>query len=157
MGTATATLYKTDFYGWVQRQAAMLRGRDFADVDLDNLIEEVESMGASERRELESRLEVLLAHLLKWQFQPEQRGVSWQLTIIEQRRRIARHLRKNPSLKGVLPEAYLETYDYAVLAAAKETCLPAGTFPPECPWTFDEAVDDGFWPQAPVAAPANSH
>jgi len=157
MSTATVSLYETDFYGWIQRQAAMLRGRDFADVDLDNLIEEVESMGASERRELENRLEVLLAHLLKWQFQPARRSVSWQLAITEQRRRIARHLRKNPSLKGVLPETYLETYDYAVLAAAKETCLSADTFPPSCPWTVDEAVDEGFWPEAPAMAPAKGH
>jgi len=150
MSVATATLYETDFYGWIQQQAAMLRGRDFADVDLDNLIEEVESMGASERRELESRLETLLAHLLKWQFQPQRRGTSWQLTIIEQRKRIARHLNKNPSLKGVLPETYQDTYDYAVLAAAKETCLAASTFPAQCPWSFEQAMNEDFWPEAPA-------
>jgi len=148
MNIAATHLYDTDFYGWIQNQAAMLRNRDFAALDLDNLIEEVESMGKSEKRELESRIELLLMHLLKWQYQPSFRGASWEATIIEQRKRVAKHLRENPSLKGNLAEAYKETYSYAVLEAVKETGLHKSTFPTECPWTFDQAMDDDFWPEA---------
>jgi len=67
-----------------------------------------------------------------------------------QRRRIARHLHKNPSLKNVLPETYQDTYGYAVLAAAKETCIDAATFPAQCPWSFEQTMNNDFWPEAPV-------
>jgi len=85
MSTETARLYETDFYGWVQNQAGALRVGNFASLDLDNLIEEIEDMGKSRQRALESRLEILLMHLLKWQFQPEMKGPSWHFTIDEQR------------------------------------------------------------------------
>jgi len=154
MSTATISLYEADFYGWIQRQVAMLRGRDFAKLDLDNLIEEVESMGKSEKRELESRLEVLLMHLLKWLYQPERRGASWQLTIKGQRDRITDHISDNPSLKDTLSETYDRAYRYAVTDAALETGLGKSTFPAECPWTFEQAMDDNFWPDA---VPATNH
>jgi len=147
MNTATAQLYETDFYGWIQRQAETLRARNFANLDLENLIEEIESMGRSERRELESRLEVLLMHLLKWVFQPERRGASWEATIEEQRKRVVDHLRENPSLKSKLPDIYRDTYDYAVLGAFKDTGLSKSTFPKQCPWTFEQVIDDTFWPE----------
>jgi len=98
--TASTRLYDTDFYGWTQQQADALRTGNLAGVDLDNLIEEIESMGRSEKRELESRIEVLLMHLLKWRYQWGLRSRSWQLTIEDQRDRIAKHLRENPSLKS---------------------------------------------------------
>jgi len=148
MSTATDQLYETDFYGWIQRQANTLRARDFAALDLDNLIEEIESMGKSEKRELENRLEILLMHLLKWRHQPTFRGKSWQLTIKEQRRRITSHLRENPSLKSFIPETYEETYGYAVLDAAKETGMDESVFPTQCPWTFEQVMRPDFWPEA---------
>jgi len=147
VNTATAQLYETDFYGWTQRQADTLRARNFAGVDLDNLIEEIESMGRSEQRELESRLEILLMHLLKWVFQPDYRGISWELSIEEQRKRIVDHMAKNPSLKNKLPDAYRTAYVYAVLGAAKETRLSRTTFPAHVPWTFEQVIDDTFWPE----------
>jgi len=150
MGLAVATLYERDFYGWAQHQADTLRARDVHGLDFENLIEEIESMGRSEKRELESRLEVLLVHLLKWAYQPERRGSSWEATVSEQRRKVARHLRENPSLKGALPDTYEETYGDARLAAVRETNLPAGTFPPACPWTFEQTMDDAFWPETPA-------
>jgi len=150
MSTATATLYETDFYGWIKQQVAMLRGRNVDNLDFENLIEEVESMGRSEKRELESRLELLLMHLLKWQYQPQRRSSSWEATILEQRRKVVRHLRENPSLRGALPETYEEAYGDARLAAASETKLPRATFPTDCPWTFEQAVADNFWPEAPA-------
>jgi len=152
MSTATATLYETDFYGWIQRQAQTLRAGNLAALDVENLIEEIESMGRSEKRELESRLEVLLMHLLKWQYQPERRGKSWQLTIEGQRDRLAGHLRENPSLQDKLPACVQEAYRHAKREAIKETGLPAATFPSECPWTFEQAMDENFWPATPAPA-----
>lgn len=103
-------------------------------------------MGRTEKRELVSRLEVLLAHLLKGRHQPDRRGKSWRLTIVEQRRRLRRHLRDNPSLRAVLPEALDDAYGDARLAAARKTDLEPDTFPAACPWTVDEIMDDDFWP-----------
>jgi len=76
MKTATARLYETDFYGWIQEQAQTLRSKNFAALDLENLLEEIEDMGKSQQHQLQSRLETLLLHLLKWQFQPTRRGTS---------------------------------------------------------------------------------
>lgn len=89
------TRYNSDFYGWTQEQASLLRSGDLSQLDRENLSEEIESMGNSQRSELESRLEVLFLHLLKWQFQSERQGRSWKLTIEEQRRKIARRLKKS--------------------------------------------------------------
>jgi len=148
MSTATLALYDADFYAWTQQQANVLKTGDFSSLDLDNLIDEIESMGKSEKRELESRLEVLLAHLLKWKFQPDFRGRSWQATIKEQRERIADHLKENPSLKSFLPEIYGKTYRYSILKAVKETGMSESTFPSQCPWWFDHAMDADFWPES---------
>jgi len=150
MSTASARLYETDFYGWIQQQAGVLKAGSFASLDLDNLIEEIESMGKSHQRALESRLEILLMHLLKWQYQPERRTPSWTHTIREQRRRIAGHLKKNPSLAPRIPEALEEAYDYAAPSACAETGMRAATFPAECPWSFEQIMDEDFWPDAPV-------
>jgi len=148
MSAASLQLYDVDFYAWIQQRANVLKAGDFDRLDMDNLIDEIESMGKSEKRELESRLEVLLTHLLKWQFQPDFRGKSWQLMIKDRRKRITKHLKENPSLKSVIPETYVEMYDYAVTAAAKETGLDESIFPAECLWTFDQAMDASFWPDA---------
>jgi hypothetical protein len=95
---------------------------------------------------LESRLIVLLLHLLKWQFQPNFRGNSWRLSIKEQRVKIARHLRKNSSLKALLDETIADSYGDALIGAERETGLPEQTFPTSCPWTFSQMMDDNFWP-----------
>lgn len=135
-------LYDRDFYAWTAEQAELLRAGRAAELDWPNLAEEIESVGNSLQDQLISRLGVLLAHLLKWQFQPERRGNSWRLTIAEQRRRIERLLRKNPSLKHELAESFAEAYGDALLMAERETGLPAETFPPTCPWTFDQTMAD---------------
>jgi len=139
-------IYETDFYGWIQQQAALLKGRQFEAVDLANIIEEIESMGRSEYRALESRLTVLLQHLLKWKFQPERRGKNWELSIDEQRIRFDRLLRENPSLKSALNTILTEAYRLAVVKAAKETKLDKKSFPAECPWSWEELVDAEFYP-----------
>lgn len=139
--------YDTDFYGWTQEQADLIRAGRTEDLDLKNLLEEIEAMGRSERRELESRLQVLFMHLLKWQYQSERQGRSWQLTIEEQRRKALRVLQENPSLKSRLNEIVKDAYGDAVIAAERETNIRRSVFPETCPWTFEQAVDASFWPQ----------
>ena len=104
-------------------------------------------MGKGEKRELFSRLTVILLHLLKWQFQPKKRSASWEASIRVQRNRLARHLQDNPSLKPQLPEAMAETYKDAVLDAIVETRLPKSAFPLVCPYTHEQVMDEAFWPQ----------
>lgn len=132
--------YERDFYAWTQDQSTRLRTHDFANLDIDNLIEEIETMGRSERRQLTSRLEVLLIHLLKWQYQPALRGRSWQLTIVEQRRRIDKLLQNNPSLRPQLFDLLAEAYADATFGAMRETGLPQETFPALSPYTLDEVL-----------------
>lgn len=139
-------LYETDFYAWANEQAALLRAGKLAAADIEHIAEEIESMGRTEQRELESRLTILLLHLLKWQFQPKRRGASWEATIRVQRRDLARHIERNPSLSPKVSEATSYAYENAKIEAAAETGLPETTFPAECPWSFDQIMDAGFWP-----------
>jgi hypothetical protein len=140
------SLYDRDFYAWANEQARLLRARRLSDADIEHIAEEIESMGRSEKRELINRLIVLLHHLLKWQFQPERHGSSWEATISVQRHALERHLDDNPSLHSVLPLAIEQAYRDAVIEAAGETGLPRQTFPSVCPWTFDRIMDEAFWP-----------
>lgn len=141
-------LYERDFHAWANEQAALLRAGNLSAADITNIAEEIESMGRSERDQLTNRLGVLLAHLLKWRYQPERRGKSWRSTIREQRRRSARLMSKNPSLRPQIGDILAEAYGDAVLIADRETDLAEGTFPTECPWSFDQMMDDMFWPEA---------
>lgn len=140
------SLYDRDFFAWANEQAALLRSGRLSEADIDNIAEEIESMGRSEKRELASRLAVLLLHLLKWRFQPERRGPSWQATIRVQRRAIVRHLADNPSLAAALPEATAQAYGDAAIEAVGETGLPESVFPAACPWLFAQFMDPAFWP-----------
>ena len=140
--------YDQDLYTWSLEQAQLLRERRFDQVDLVHLIEEIEDMGRSERRALQSFLETLLMHLLKWQYQSAYQGRSWQCTIIEQRRRIVEHLQENPGLKAQLPELVERAYRYAVTGAVRESGLSVSHFPEHCPWTFEVFIEDTFWPAA---------
>lgn len=133
-------LYEADFYAWTQQTADALRRRDFATVDIASLAEEVEDLGKRERAALESRLSILLAHLLKWDFQPSKRSHSWQATIQLQRARIQRLLRQSPSLHPYLQEIFADAYDEAILVAIKETGLARKSFPPQCAYTLEEAL-----------------
>jgi len=143
----TTNINQQDFYGWTQQQISLLRSRRFNEIDLENLIEEVESMGNSELRELESRLTILLMHLLKWQYQANLQTRSWILTIKEQRRRIVKRLQQSPSLKSKLNAVIADAYDLARGDAADETGLAESNFPIECPWTYTQIVDMEFWPK----------
>jgi len=136
--------YEQDFYAWTQEQAELLRSGQLQLIDIQNLAEEVEDMGRAEKRELESRLEVLLMHLLKWQFQPSIRSRSWQLTIKEQRLRLQRHLKQNPSLKAAIPDVFADVYQLAVVSAERETGLDI--FPDVCPYDFEQVMTEAFLP-----------
>jgi len=144
--SVSATLYDKDFYAWANEQAGLLRAGKLSEADIEHIAEEIESMGRTEKRELVSRLTVLLVHLLKWQFQPERGGASWEATIHIQRRDLGDHLDDNPSLKAKLHEAVLASYDRAIYAAAAETELTRHVFPAECPWTYEEITNQEFWP-----------
>jgi hypothetical protein len=140
------TIYQTDFYSWTQQQATLLKTRQFNELDFDNLIEEIETMGRSEKHALESRLAVLLAHLLKWKYQPERRERSWQLTLKEQRIKLTKLLKTNPGLKSELDEILIDAYQLAVVKAAKETHFDETVFPPQCPWQLSQIVHADFYP-----------
>jgi hypothetical protein len=139
-------LHDVDFYAWTQQQVDVLQTQQWSEVDIASLIEELESMGARERRELISRLAVLIAHLLKWQHQPSFRGRSWQLTLKEQRRQLHRLLKDNPSLHARLSEWIDEAYGDAILAAAKETGLDEAVFPEHCPYAPSDLLNWTFYP-----------
>ena len=139
-------LYERDFYAWTKEQAALLRAGRWQDLDIENVAEEIESMGRSERRELISRLKVLLVHLLKWHYQPALQNKSWRNTISEQRRSMRLHLDENPSLKASLEEVMRIAYGAAIVAAEAETGQDVSTFPQACPWTIDQTLEDGWLP-----------
>jgi hypothetical protein len=138
--------YDSDFNAWANEQAALLRAGKLAEADLAHIAEEIESMGKIEKRELVSRLAVLLLHLLKWRFQPELRSASWRLSVEEQRLQVASHLDDNPSLRALLGTAIAGAYRLAVIGARRETGLGPATFLAACPWSFDQMMDDDFWP-----------
>jgi hypothetical protein len=142
----TATLYETDFYAWTQRTVDLLRDEEFAEVDWNNLIEEIESLGKSQRQEVRSRLTVLIMHLLKLQYQPARKSRSWRITVITQRVDLAPLLDDNPSLRAQLSTFVAAAYPDAVKKAVAETGLPKATFPVECPWTAAQIMDEEFWP-----------
>lgn len=139
--------YQNDFYSWTQQQAALLKAKQFNQLDFDNLIEEIESMGISEKRELISRLTILLGHLLKWKLQPEKRSNSWQATIAVQRIDLKEHLSDNPSLKHQLDERFQDSYRKGILLAVKETELHPSKFPIESPFTLEQIFDENYFPE----------
>jgi hypothetical protein len=135
--------YNRDFYAWASEQAALLRAGNLSAADIANIAEEIDSMGRSEKRELVNRLAVLLTHLLKWEHQPERLSRSWHLSLREQRREVADVLADNPSLRDRLGDLLADAYGKALLAAQRETGLPEETFPAACPWSFEQAMQDG--------------
>jgi hypothetical protein len=126
-----------DYYRWTEETADKLRRRKFESLDLPALIEEVEDLGRKERSALESRLAVLLAHLLKWDRQPMKGSRSWGATISLQRLRIERLLDESPSLRPVVTQILPAAYREAVLLAVRDTGLDREPFPSECPYTAE--------------------
>lgn len=136
-----------DTYGWAIHTAKLLKEKKMNEVDFNGIIEEIEGMARSDEYEFINRLSLVMSHLLKWQYQTTMRGHSWIYTIREQRKQAKIHWRKNPSLKGKLSEILRDAYDVAILKAAKETSLDEKTFPNECPYTFDQIMNDAFYPE----------
>ena len=138
------SLYNQDFYQWTQEQAALLKAGALAQLDIENLIEEVESMGKSQRRELYSRLVVLIMHMLKWDYQKGRRGKSWIKTIAAQRTEIEFLLFDNPSLKHELEGLLPMVYRSAVKQAVTETGLALKTFPETCPYSIEKIMGEAI-------------
>lgn len=137
-------LYETDFVAWVEQQALLLQQKQFADLDLLNLIDEVQDLSRRERQALYSNLKIVLLHLLKWHYQSEMRSNSWRSSIREHRQRIARQIKDSPSLKPYLEEIIAECYEDARLLAADETGLPIETFPLDSPYPTTDVLDSNF-------------
>ena len=138
--------YDRDFVLWLDEQAELLRAKDFERLDLIHLVEEIEAMSGSLKRELGSRLEVLILHLLKCEFQPERKSSSWVGTIGEQRSQIIDLLEQSPSLDRLFDEYARKRYRAAVIRAAQVTCLAEHVFPYELPYTREQLLDWNFIP-----------
>jgi hypothetical protein len=143
---ATSINYQQDFYGWLLESADLLRKKQFSELDIEHIAEELEGMARSDKRQLINRLAVLLAHLLKWQFQPAFRSKSWQRTIKEQRKRITLLLQDSPSLKHELDTKVQDAYEIAILSAANETNLDEDIFPSSCEYDIEEILNAEFYP-----------
>jgi len=143
----TTFLYETDFHAWTEHQAELLRQEAFAELDLNNLIEEITSLGKSQQTEVKSRLRVLIMHLLKWQMQPMRRSPSWRYTINVQRLDLQDLLDENPSLRTRLAEFVDYAYPRAIRDAVKQTGLTATTFPVVSSYCAEQILDENFWPE----------
>ena len=135
------SLYDTDYVAWLQEQVAHLRAGRLAALDVENVAEELESLMKSERRQLGTRLEVLILHLLKWDHQPAQRSNRWRASVAEQRARIRRLLQDSPSLRASVIESAREVYRDAVERAAIETQIDETAFPQILPYTVEQIFE----------------
>jgi hypothetical protein len=140
------SLYYNDFLHWIEITVEHLCNRDYAAVDWENLIDEIEDMSRRERKVLKSNLIVVFLHLLKWEFQPEQRTGSWRGSIRKHRRRITEDLKDSPSLVPYLQEIWTECYESSREQAADETGLSLETFPIVCPYDHEQVLDSKFLP-----------
>jgi Domain of unknown function DUF29 len=145
MGTPVTK--EADLYSWALRQAELLRAGRLSEIDPAGLAEEIDDVGEEQYHRLESAFRVLMLHLLKWDHQPDRRSRSWTLSILEQRRRAQRQLRKSPGLKSQLDEALIAAYEDARVEAASETGLPLSAFPATRPYEFSEIMERPIvWP-----------
>ena len=143
-----ATDYDRDFYQWTQQQAALLRQGQLSRLDVENLAEEIESMGKSDRRALGGHLTNVLLHLLKWQYQPRRRSASWALSINNGRQEIGWIIQDSPSLRPRLSALLQDAYPTARRNAAAQTRMALMIFPETCPFSAEQVIDD-YWPDDP--------
>jgi hypothetical protein len=139
--------YDQDFYCWISKNVELLRNGRLAELDVEHIAEELESMGKRDLRELRSRLQVLVMHLLTWKYQPEKQSKSWSRTIDQQRNEIEDLLLDSPSLRGQLVSALEIVYTRAKQNAHQETGLPEEVFPSYCPFELTEILDQYFLPE----------
>lgn len=147
MSTAQTSLYEADFNLWLEKQAVALRQGKFEDLDIDNLVEEIESLSRSDKRALRSHLRVLLLHLLKWKYQSDHLSRSWQASIYNSRQEIQELLVDSPSLKPYITEVLATCYQNARVNAVAETGLALATFPKQCPFSLEEVLNIDFLPK----------
>ncbi len=147
------TLYEQDFYAWTKEQAEILVTTNLEGLDIEHIQEELLSMGISQENALESRLEILLAHLLKYHYciEPHYQTPPWNITIFNQRMAIKKLLKKMPSLKRFIYPDYRECnfkeiYGDAITSVSYETNLDKTIFPTNCPWTIEQILDNEFYP-----------
>jgi Domain of unknown function DUF29 len=142
------TAYGTDIVAWANEQAALLRAGRFSELDIEHISDEVEDVGKSETHELANRMSILLSHLLKWEYQSERRGSSWENTINNQRERIEIRLKKTPSLRSSLTDDdwVIDAYLGAKAQASSETSINIADFPKNCPWNAEQIMDTEFFP-----------
>ncbi len=143
---AALNLYEDDFFAWTQEQISLIKQKLFNKLDMVHLQEELQIMGASEKRELGNRLAILLMHLLKWKYQPSRQCKSWARTIKEQRLEVQDVLDDNPSLNTRIEEFIDNAYKKSILKAAVETNLDEDTFPTSCEWTVKQILNNTFLP-----------
>jgi hypothetical protein len=136
--------YDRDFYTWSQEQGRLVREGCWTEVDRENVAEEIESLGRDQFNKLESRIKVILVHILKWDHQPKKRSRSWAISIATQRARLDQVLDDNPGLKPRIGEAVMRAYRVARLEAINETGLKKSTFPETCPYSFDDITSRSF-------------
>ena len=139
-------LYEQDLFAWTQQQVNLLTHQRWHELDVENLIDELEGMARRDRREMINRLIILIAHLLKWEFQPDQQSGSWRGSIQEQRLQLNGLLEDSPSLHQQFIESLEKAYPQAVKLASKETELPTTKFPNECPYELVQLLDEDFLP-----------
>jgi hypothetical protein len=146
--------YDTDYAAWADTQAAALRAKEWAALDIDHLAEEIENVGGSIRKGLVSQLERLLLHLLKWRYDPaEEPRRLWRLSILDARHEISKDLATNRSLRDYPAERLADAYHYARRVVVLDTELPLATFPEACPWTVAQVLDEEFLPETPEGTP----
>ncbi len=133
--------YEADYAAWLEHQVGLLKAGRWSEVDKDNLLDEVESLGRSAFRSFVSAIEIVIAHMLKWDHQPERRSRSWQGSILEHRRRIEDELEDSPSYSARIEEAIAKAYRTAAPRAVRESSLPLETFPTACPYNWDDIMN----------------
>ena len=139
-------LYEQDLFAWTQQQVNLLTHQRWHELDVENLIDELEGMARRDRREMINRLIILIAHLLKWEFQPDHQSGSWRGSIQEQRLQLNGLLEDSPSLHQQFIESLEKAYPQAVKLASKETEMPTTKFPNECPYELAQLLDEDFLP-----------
>lgn len=145
MANINYDLYDEDFYAWLIKNAELLKQKKFNELDIEHIAEEIESMGRSEKRQLMTRLSLLMAHLLKWQYQPERRTSSWRLTIKEQRKELIGLLEESPSLQNKID--FQKAYERAIILASKETGIIEDDFFKKCSFNLKECLDSDYFPE----------
>jgi len=146
--TDLATLYDRDYYLWLATTSKLLRQGNLQGLDITNLAEEIEDMGRSEKRAIESNLRVLLMHLLKYKYQPGKRSSSWKSTIREHRKRLQKAFRDSPSLRRYVEDVFDESYQDARELAADETEMEIDRFPETSPFSLEKTLDPNYLPSA---------